>query len=1679
MEKYILMLCFVSLFILPVVSAFVGGDGSSGDPFQITNWTDLNSTRDDLTAHYILMNDLSNETADYVGIGDSWNPIGYEYYDWDTHTRYFYYFEGSFNGQGYTISDLKNTVLFRYSEGVIKNIGLINATRVHDNIVSHACGLLVGINKGTIENCYAKGNITWFNIDEPFSWSDDYFVGGLVSVNNGGVINNSYANVGIIINITNELSDLLNIGAIPWYLIPTVGGLVGRNTGTVIDSYSISTIVDPSDPGVVINGLIGTNSGTVTNSFYDYEFTGVGNSSSNYAKNTTEMKSESTYSSWDISGKSDNLNDGYPYLNFEVGRSSSPFWHIYSLNLAFLDLEDDSESLTDSGTGHFNVTVENTNGTVMLHINNTNVTATHLGGGKYNTTYTFTSAGVYEYKWYAYNLDNVTLNESVSTNYTVLDSVYPTFSNYEDNNGTLDSLGYFNVTVANTNGTVILNINNTNVTATHLGGGKYNATYNFTSAGVYEYKWYAYGNGPLTNLNESDTQLFTYGDLVYPTFSNYEDSLNFTTGYFNVTVANTNGTVMLHINNTNVTATHLGGGKYNATYTFTESGAYQYKWYAYGDGPWNNLNESPLQTFFFDSFCGSGDGSIGNPYLICNWTHLDLIRFGLDLHYALNNSLDSSTVGYVGIGDDFDPIGYAPGFGGFPYSDQFTGSLDGQSYTISNLIINKTVVEGDHYIGLFSYLVGNVSNLGLVDIYVEGNGLYLGSVAGYGDDAYVNNSYVTGILLGATDMGGIIGRQDNGVINNTYFIGNLSQGSSVGGIAGYSSGIISNSNSTSSNILGINYVGGLVGSFHGVLSDSYFIGNVSGSLDTVGGLVGHLTGNISNSYSISNVTSPDYVGGLVGNVHGGIINNSYSQGSVTATGIGHRNHVGGLVGNLSGVLSEGNIVRGIVTNSNSSSTVQGCASVGGLVGTQTNGLVSNSYSTGNISGSTLYVGGLVGYQYDGIINNSYTLGNVSGSNNVGGVVGRSDGIIINSYSTGNIYASSSSAGGVVGRFTGTINNSYSTGIISGDYSVGGLVGWLETGYIYDSYSTGNISGYANVGGLVGKSRGTVTNSYSIGSVSGIVTLGGLVGLSAGTVTNSYYNSETSGQSDTGKGEPKTTLEMIRNITTFSSWDIEYSTNYTNEGYPFLSWQISESTPIWLIYENNLPTIDSVYINNTLPGTIDDLLCVLVNTTDLDGDNITLVYDWELNGSWLGINDEVLLSGNTSDNDLWRCRITPSDMFGTGDTVFSSTIGINITISAPLLSHTNATTSNTSVLSTSTSPTNNNSYVRLSVNFTDATPTTKNYTAYFCKSSSFDNGCVHWCNVSTSTLTNISCDYNITPSDLTTRNYYYVFIMDNHSMVSNSLANSFYINHPPTSPNLVTPYECWTNSNVVDLSFSATDLNSHSVRYVVYNSSDNTTFSHLVNTSSLYEWTIPGTFNEGDRRYLRVYSYDQYNYTNEVPSYFTITLDETSPTIITYSVSSTSVTTSDSVTFYGIANDSVSDIRDCDFTLLKTDYNGGRGVGQPFNITSTTSTDDTYSVPLSMASLGTGTLQFTNVYCRDYSGNYASNTTDINITISSPSTSPTGGGSSTTTTTVDNETMIALIPELPEFCGDGICQEGENPINCPQDCPFNIDEVFCFLTNMDDCEAWVFSMLTWVIIGSILFVAAYRQMKLKR
>ena len=306
-----------------------------------------------------------------------------------------------------------------------------------------------------------------------------------------------------------------------------------------------------------------------------------------------------------------------------------------------------------------------------------------------------------------------------------------------------------------------------------------------------------------------------------------------------------------------------------------------------------------------------GDGSVGNPFQVDNWSQIDQIRNNLSANYILTASLSASTFGYASSGANWVPIGNA----GTP----FTGNFNGNGNTISGLTINLPAAS---YVGLFGYATGNISNVGLTNISVS-CGSWCGGLVGY-NWGLVNNSYTTGTITGLSYTGGLVGFDDRGgSVTNSHSTVTVRGASSasvyIGGLVGYHVGWvstvgISNSYATGDVITIGHYVGGLVGEIDNGLNNKNYATGVVGGASYVGGLVGYTLYNnatISNSYARGNVTGTDasyygaIAGGLVGYNDGATITYSYSSGNVTGYE-GSMNRVGGFAGGNSANINSTN-----------------------------------------------------------------------------------------------------------------------------------------------------------------------------------------------------------------------------------------------------------------------------------------------------------------------------------------------------------------------------------------------------------------------------------------------------------------------------------------------------------------------------------------------------------------------------------------------------------------------------------------------------------------------------------------------------------------------------------------------------------------------------------------------------
>jgi hypothetical protein len=273
----------IFLVAIALIAGMAGCDDHTPPPcgsqnLEIRTWYDLDAVRNNLCGNHTLMNDLNSSTLGYEELagqmangGSGWEPIGFS-------DELILSFKGTFDGQGYEIHDLFihsdsefwELGLFGISRGVIKDIGVVNATVV--GVSASLVGALVGQNQGTVSKSYSTGNV---------SGDGDYGgVGGLVG-ENSGTVSDSYS-----------AASVTGSGM--------VGGLVGDNyEGTVSNSYSTGNVTGEGNVG----GLVGWNSrGTVSNSFWDTETSGQATSAGGTGKNTTAMQDIDTFSgaAWNI-----------------------------------------------------------------------------------------------------------------------------------------------------------------------------------------------------------------------------------------------------------------------------------------------------------------------------------------------------------------------------------------------------------------------------------------------------------------------------------------------------------------------------------------------------------------------------------------------------------------------------------------------------------------------------------------------------------------------------------------------------------------------------------------------------------------------------------------------------------------------------------------------------------------------------------------------------------------------------------------------------------------------------------------------------------------------------------------------------------------------------------------------------------------------------------------------------------------------------------------------------------------------------------------------------------------------------------------------------------------------------------------------------------------------------------
>lgn len=410
-------------------------------------------------------------------------------------------------------------------------------------------------------------------------------------------------------------------------------------------------------------------------------------------------------------------------------------------------------------------------------------------------------------------------------------------------------------------------------------------------------------------------------------------------------------------------------------------------------------------------------GSVTNPYVISNETHLKNLSAIVNGRDALNSIVGSNNnsvtaedvvatdktykdcyfVVAADLGAD-TPIALVPiGKNGTYY---FAGTIFGGNDSDANNRTMRTINLNIQQSG--------VSNVGLFG-YVKGEGASI---------SYIKTA---GTIVGGNATGGLVGCMENGEIFNCANSATVTGREQVGGIVGYNPdnqrGKIYGTIINDGAINGTNMVGGLVGQWHGEwnLNGTYGTftntGDVNGGTGaSVGGIAGFADRTIKNAANSGNVVGGTSVGGIAGRCQAPI-ENSYNTGDVRGTATTSQ---GEITGSPTGVF------------------------VGGITGyTSANASISNCYNTGHISAL------------------STSGGYLSNANYVGGIVGFAQAAVSYCANIGGLIEGNDYLGGIVGNSSSTIDHCYD---VQG-----------QRKHRYNTGRIGAISGYG----------GTATNSWAI------------------------------------------------------------------------------------------------------------------------------------------------------------------------------------------------------------------------------------------------------------------------------------------------------------------------------------------------------------------------------------------------------------------------------------------------------------------------------------------------------------------------------------------------------------------------------------------------------------------------
>ena len=309
------------VFVTDFSVMYAGGSGTQADPYRIATAKQLYHIRQLPTLYFQQTADIDMSVAPYDTTNNApgWTPIEQ--------------FNGHYNGNGYTISNLRikpaNTTGNLGLFGTSTNATLENMTLINPFITN-------GTNVGALAGTIGSARLTNIHI-RGGSVAGSGFVGGLAGFGSSRWIITKSSAIGMAIansnsgsGITGGLVGSLSVGSsiTDSYAANNVqgglliGGLVGEFWGTITKSYSASVVSGPGGIGGIVGGEYRGISGlaTITNSYYNSDSTNVAEALGAFALNTIQMRQQASFTGFDFVTVW-SINEGISFPSLEESRS--------------------------------------------------------------------------------------------------------------------------------------------------------------------------------------------------------------------------------------------------------------------------------------------------------------------------------------------------------------------------------------------------------------------------------------------------------------------------------------------------------------------------------------------------------------------------------------------------------------------------------------------------------------------------------------------------------------------------------------------------------------------------------------------------------------------------------------------------------------------------------------------------------------------------------------------------------------------------------------------------------------------------------------------------------------------------------------------------------------------------------------------------------------------------------------------------------------------------------------------------------------------------------------------------------------------------------------------------------------------------------------------------------------